>query len=68
MIAVFISDNEIIIMEANEMGQPVDPKGLFFGPGSFRDFADFKRRDVDTSSGVAMRITPKSTLIATITM
>ncbi len=68
IIAVFISDNEIITLEANEMGKPVDPKGLFFGPESFRNLEDFNRHDVDTSSGVAMRIMPKSSLVATITM
>jgi len=68
MIAVFVSDDEIIILEANEMGQPVDPKGLFFGPSSGRDFEDFKRTDVDTGSGVAMCIRPSCNLVATITM
>ena len=67
MIAVFIKDDEIIIMEANEMGQPIDPKGLFFGVDG-RHVSDYKRTDVDTRSGVAMRIKPTSNLVATITM
>lgn len=68
MIAVFTSDDEVIILNANEMGKPVDPKGLFFGVNSHRNMEDYKRTDVDPSTGVALSIRPTASLVATITM
>ena len=56
MIAMYKSDDEIIIVGLNVDRTPMDSDGTLFGPHSGRNQADFIRTDIDTDRGQTVHI------------
>lgn len=58
MIAVYRSNDEIIIVGLNVDNTPMDVDGTLFGPESGRDTEKFERFDFDADKGQTAHIEP----------